>query len=834
MKKIATWILSVCTTMLVGFMLTACDGDEKHEHTYTEKTVVATCTEQGYTEYTCSCGESYRADEKEALGHDVEAHAGQAASCTQAGWGAYETCKREGCAYSTYAEIPTTGHSYGSWIEEVEADCATDTDGTKGHYHCLGCSKNFDADKVEIADLTIEATHAYGSWITQVEPDCDTDTDGVKGHYHCSGCDKDFDADKVEITDLTIEATHAYGSWIEEVEADCETDGVKGHYHCSKCDKNFDIDKSELTDITIPQTEHEYAKSATVVEPTCTERGYTIRTCVCGAEKQDTFVEATNHATPKLFTYDETYHYQTCACGERAFEETKTLHNYGTLSVCSCGAHSSIQNMKFVEKNGEYTVSAKSSNIGNEVLIPAYYKGKPVTRIKDFNGCRMTTVRFEENSQLRYIEESAFANCTSLQSIELPEGIIEIGASAFAWCDALTKITLPSTLQKIGEYALTYLPENVFKTYSDCYYVGSKDNPYLVLVKAKNTVVTDVTIHENTRFISNEAFRNCYAIYFITIPKNVEHIGANAFERCRELRTVTFANGSALKWIGDYAFSENANLSALVLPEGVEYVGGCVVKGSTALAYTVYENGQYIGTATNPHLVLCGTVSDAETLTIHANTKFISAYFSSCCPSLKTLEIPEGVISLGNGAFCWSAQIQSVKLPSTLKYIGDNAFKSSSISSIVIPKSVEYIGEWAFAEAQSLTEVSFEKGSALTALNSFVFQKCTRLQVLRLPESVKYIDNNCCSGSTGLQAVVLSAKCQVGGKAFEGCSSLLVVYFIGTPAEWEEMKTTYINYGNDYLWVQYVYYYSENEPIQPEAGVSYWYYDADGAIQFWS
>ncbi|MGM9628366.1 MAG: cell wall-binding repeat-containing protein [Faecousia sp.] len=42
-----------------------------HEHRYTTVTTDPTCTEQGYTTYTCACGDSYKDDYVDALGHDL-------------------------------------------------------------------------------------------------------------------------------------------------------------------------------------------------------------------------------------------------------------------------------------------------------------------------------------------------------------------------------------------------------------------------------------------------------------------------------------------------------------------------------------------------------------------------------------------------------------------------------------------------------------------------------------------------------------------------------------------------------------------------------------------
>ena len=83
-------------------------------HDYTDTVVAPTCTEKGYTIHTCACGESYAADYKDALGHDLVHHDGKAATCTEIGWEAYDTCSR--CDCTTYKEIPATGHNYNDGV----------------------------------------------------------------------------------------------------------------------------------------------------------------------------------------------------------------------------------------------------------------------------------------------------------------------------------------------------------------------------------------------------------------------------------------------------------------------------------------------------------------------------------------------------------------------------------------------------------------------------------------------------------------------------------------------------------------------------------------------
>mgnify|MGYP003323280114 CR=1 FL=1 len=56
-----------------------------------EENVKSTCTEQGYTTYTCACGDSYVADEVAAKGHTLTQVEAKAPTCTEAGYTTY-TC----------------------------------------------------------------------------------------------------------------------------------------------------------------------------------------------------------------------------------------------------------------------------------------------------------------------------------------------------------------------------------------------------------------------------------------------------------------------------------------------------------------------------------------------------------------------------------------------------------------------------------------------------------------------------------------------------------------------------------------------------------------------
>lgn len=89
--------------------------EKAHTHSYTEKVTAPTCTARGYTTHTCiTCGDSYTDEYTDFLGHDRIHHDGNAATCTEIGWEAYDTCSR--CDYTTYKEIPATGHHHNAVV----------------------------------------------------------------------------------------------------------------------------------------------------------------------------------------------------------------------------------------------------------------------------------------------------------------------------------------------------------------------------------------------------------------------------------------------------------------------------------------------------------------------------------------------------------------------------------------------------------------------------------------------------------------------------------------------------------------------------------------------
>ena len=271
-----------------------------------ENEVAATCTTDGsYDEvvYCADCRKELSREKKtvDALGHDCVHHNAKAATCTEKGWEAYDTCSR--CDYTTYKETPAKGHSKGDAKKEKEVAATCTTDGSYDEViYCTVCKAEISRE----SKTTPAAGHSFGAWTVVKEATCT-----AEGHETrvCSVCSakEDKDIGKLSheesdwITDennhwkictvcnavIEDETAHTFGNWVIDENATEATEGSR-HRECIICGR--------INRETIPAlghthsfdrevTEHEYLKSAA----TCTVPAVYYKSCNCGEKGTETF-----------------------------------------------------------------------------------------------------------------------------------------------------------------------------------------------------------------------------------------------------------------------------------------------------------------------------------------------------------------------------------------------------------------------------------------------------------------------------------------------------------------------------------------------------------------
>ena len=362
--------------------------------------------------------------------------------------------------------------------------------------------------------------HEYESTVTA--PTCTT-----KGYttYTCA-CGETYIADEVGVLGHTF------------------VDGV-----CSLCG-------AEDPDYVAPHI-HEY--ESTVIAPTCTVKGYTKYTCLCGDSYIDDYVNATGHSFDITEVVEPTcttqgYFKVTCYCGFVIVHDiiNATGHNYCNWNTIkyptlieegieergcyTCGeietraipphSHSEGLEMTLNADGNSYSVTGIGICTDMDVYIPVEYNGLPVTIIGEqaFYGCSFDNVFIPEG--IVTIENSAFA-CTSitniiipksvtsigsgafigtkLTSVVIPEGVTSIGGGAFGNCKYLSEISVPDSIVSFGLNMFRTMEGNAnikYNKYKGGLYIGNENNPYVVLMSIEDISITSFEIHPDTKIIA--------------------------------------------------------------------------------------------------------------------------------------------------------------------------------------------------------------------------------------------------------------------------------------------------------------------------------------------
>ena len=155
----------------------------------------ATCTEIGWKAYdTCSRCDYTTYVELTNGGHSLTHHAAKAPTCTEVGWEAYDTCSR--CDYTTYVELTALGHDYQDEI--IQRTC--EDDGFTLHT-CTRCADRY-------ADTIVpHCGHWYGEW--SANGDGTQRAECLRGGCHD---EKTADCEIIELPALGVSVCHACGS----------------------------------------------------------------------------------------------------------------------------------------------------------------------------------------------------------------------------------------------------------------------------------------------------------------------------------------------------------------------------------------------------------------------------------------------------------------------------------------------------------------------------------------------------------------------------------------------------------------------------------------------
>ena len=251
-----------------------------------------------------------------------------------------------------------------------------------------------------------------------------------------------------------------------------------------------------------------------------------------------------------------------------------------------------------------------------------------------------------------------------------------------------------------------------------------------VLWNGQKENIKKVVINNGVTTIGDLAFFQCVNLGSVEIPSSVTTIRSKAFENCTNLTSVTFADGSALTSIGNYAFS-GSGLGSIEIPSRVTSIGASAFLSCGNLESVTFAEGSALTSMGESAFQLCKKLTS---VTIPSGVTSIGNYAFDTCTGLTDVTIPSSVTSIGNYAFNACSRLRSIEIPAGVKSIGVDAFRDcESLENVTIPSSVTSIGNFAFCSCSKLESVTIP--SSVTSMGVSAFQHCKKLTSVTIERS---------------------------------------------------------------------------------------------------
>lgn len=376
--------------------------------------------------------------------------------------------------------------------------------------------------------------------------------------------------------------------------------------------------------------------------------------------------------------------------------------------------------------------------------------GKPIA-VPAERWADLTEVVIEDG--VTEIGKDVFQGCVGLTNVTIPDSVKKIGTWSFYMCKGLKNVDIPANMEigdssfrqsgleqvtvsggSVGNYAFHRI-DNLKKISINCETIGEE-------AFSGCDYLTDITLGENVKTLGDKAFYTCDALERVEIPSTVTDIGEKTFYSCPALKEAIIRAGT----VKAGTFYNCRVLTTLVISDNATL-------DASFTAGNAYANGTL------------------ETVKIGKGEICNSAF--SNCTNLTTVELGDGVTSIGKSAFLKCTQLPSITIGDGVISIGSGAFNGCTALTKAEIKSGA-IGDNAFQDCKSLTDVTLGDGVTLIGTNAFL--RCTALTSISIGSNVGTIESFAFSGCTALEEVTIPAA-QVKSGAFSRATALKRVTF---------------------------------------------------------
>ncbi len=362
----------------------------------------------------------------------------------------------------------------------------------------------------------------------------------------------------------------------------------------------------------------------------------------------------------------------------------------------------------------------------------------------------------------------------SLITLKLDNRTTEINQCAFLGCRELTTVTLSSSLTSIGREAFSTcdsLQPSVID--QGVKYLGSSDNPYLVLWDGTGTATNNYTVNSDCKVIYNAAFEFCDSLININIPSSLLSIGVTAFYDCDGLISVDLSNCTSLTSIGSSTFSGCSNLTSISLPESLTSIGSQAFYNCGGLtSITLPSNLKEIG-----NIAFSGCYALVEVYNYSENIEVMDFFISGDLGRYAKVVYNASDLTGGKPA----SRIQTI---GNVKYYvyGEDfialtpSVARDSLTILTLDSRTTEINQWAFSECVNITSIDLSNYTNLSIIGQDAFRTCSGLTSVTLPSNLTSIGNQVFTSCSNLSEVIINSNYaykNANGINYDDCGAIL-------------------------------------------------------------
>ena len=434
-----------------------------------------------------------------------------------------------------------------------------------------------------------------------------------------------------------------------------------------------------------------------------------------------------------------------------------------------------------------------------------------------FQCTEMRYINVDERNKNFVVVENALYNkdMTSLifypmlcnDTITIPETVTMILDSVF-YSSSLQAINLPSHLQTFKSFAFAkssirtiFIPRSVSSIEDSAF----SDSNLEEVVFEEPSIITK---------IPDSCFFHCLSLKKVILPSTITEIGGGAFTRCSEDITITFAEGTTLRFdqMNSLILSDNDKIlscyvkindkSEISIPEPVETIKKSCFDSQKHITKIIFlgnnlktiEEKAFYSLSSLTDLVLPSSVqyigSSAFSMSGITSIKLshvtLDSYTFSSCVELETVEINETSLI---PQFCFASckQLKSIVIRKNLGSISKSGFsgcskltsfneelcpstKKRSKNIFYVPITLTSIGENAF-KSVCIDQVIYEDGSLVEEVGNFSFYM-SKITSIELPSSIKIIGVEAFAYTNLISFTVPQEVTLIDRKCFSFCTQL--------------------------------------------------------------